>query len=323
MEGESRDQQLLSIRKHNGACANPTGFVKDLQDLVQKKWNKEKDGQVCASVIEDGKRHLMSYDGERFATIDISDVPNTDLVNAASQEETFDRVQAKLDVFKHKFAHGKMNQVSFQQFDPDLYKLNFVRQGEQVVVPAQPDTIVACILAAMHPTYYDFNIYDHKYKENVNYSTPKGKNIFEHSGDIVQDNTLLHFAKLKGNKNMDHKMALFITGYLNTPLEKFDSQSPANLLFDHEKKIIHIIEFPLDKATVGDATLGIPGVGEVKNGYLYFDVFTKPETGSGSAPSYDTHTLQVLNSAVERFSSCKERATDQLRNKKWFLISFR
>ena len=306
MENTSRNEQLLHIRKHTGACADPTGLVDNLSDVLKRKWEKNKTGQICTSFIENGKRMLMSYDGRRMINFDISNVEESDLVNAASQEETFDRVQAKMSIHRNKFLQGQCNGLTFSAFDPDLYRLNFVRQGEQVVVPAEPDTVVSCILAAMHPTYYDFNVYDDKYEDCVNYSNKKSKNIFEHSGDIVEQNTLLHFAKLKNNKNMNHKMSLFITGYMNTPLQKFDSQSPANLLFDHQKKIIHIIEFPLDAASVGDATLGIPGVGQIKNGYLYFDVFTKPETGNGSAPSYNQETWPLLKSAVFRFSSCNE-----------------
>ena len=74
MEGAERTkQQLISIRSHTSACADPTGFVDDLQDLLERQWKKETSGQICATVIKDGKRHLMSYDGENFSTIDISD----------------------------------------------------------------------------------------------------------------------------------------------------------------------------------------------------------------------------------------------------------
>ena len=97
MEGAGRTkQQLISIRSHTSACADPTGFVDDLQDLLQVQWRKETSGQICAAVIKDGKRHLMSYDGDKFSTTDISDVPDKDLVNVSSQDETFDQVQEKL-----------------------------------------------------------------------------------------------------------------------------------------------------------------------------------------------------------------------------------
>eukprot|EP00091_Calanus_sinicus_P012143 TRINITY_DN27617_c0_g1_i1.p1 TRINITY_DN27617_c0_g1~~TRINITY_DN27617_c0_g1_i1.p1 ORF type:complete len:437 (-),score=134.03 TRINITY_DN27617_c0_g1_i1:237-1523(-) len=103
-------------------------------------------------------------------------------------------------------------------------------------------------------------------------------------------------------------MAVFITGYEDTPLKKFsDEFSPANILFDHKKKIVHIIEFPMDTASVGNATLGIPGAGEFRNGNLYYDVFVKPETGQGCAPGYsDKDTGKKLEAAVERFSGCKD-----------------
>merc|ERR1711892_329295 len=61
MDEQTRiQQQLISIRGHTGACADPSGFVGGLQDLLQKIWNKEKAGQVCATIMKRGKRHLLS-----------------------------------------------------------------------------------------------------------------------------------------------------------------------------------------------------------------------------------------------------------------------
>ena len=141
----------------------------------------------------------------------------------------------------------------------------------------------------MYPTYYDFNMYDHCLGGKINFSDKGGKNVFQHSGDRVENQTLLHYFKLTSVPEVGkagHRIAPFITGYRCTPLKRFHEHSPANLLFDHKKKIIHIIQFPIDEASVGDATLGIPGAGEFKDGFLYFDVFNNPETCMGDAPSY-------------------------------------
>ena len=96
------DGQILKIRQHSAAYANPTGFEEDLRKVLQEGWNKSKSGPVCGALIENGKRILLSYDGSLFTKHDISEVGDAALVNTASQEETFDRVQAKLNIFRTK-----------------------------------------------------------------------------------------------------------------------------------------------------------------------------------------------------------------------------
>jgi hypothetical protein len=307
-------EQLATIREHNAACACPAGFISDAQVQLQKLWSKEKEGKVCTTIMKEGKRHLMSHDGMSFTTYDISGVSEKDLFSVSSQETTFDQVQEKLSHFKGTFSSGMCNSASFQAFNPDEYKLDFIQQGKQVVVPATPGTIIVCILAKMYPTYYDFSVYDAKNESSINFSDKrKDGNIFQNSGDRIVSNTLLQFAMLRKDAEIGkngHRMATFVTGYSATPLEKFHGQAPANLLFDHQKKIIHIIEFPLDKATVGSATCGVSGSGEFKNGFLYFDVFNKPETGMGYAPSYNQpETNKKLKTSVQRFTGCKESAS--------------
>merc|ERR1711970_1620936 len=107
-------QQLATIRSHTTACAYPAGFVGDVKEHLQHVWRKQKEGLVCAAIMKMGKRNLLSYDGEKFTTIDISDVPDKDLVNkAASQDQTFDQVQEKLVHFRHIFKSGRTNSVTF------------------------------------------------------------------------------------------------------------------------------------------------------------------------------------------------------------------
>eukprot|EP00091_Calanus_sinicus_P015116 TRINITY_DN33039_c0_g1_i1.p1 TRINITY_DN33039_c0_g1~~TRINITY_DN33039_c0_g1_i1.p1 ORF type:complete len:153 (-),score=34.51 TRINITY_DN33039_c0_g1_i1:196-654(-) len=111
-------KQLLAIRLNSSACASPARFVGDVEAIIKAKFDEDKEAKACASVYKDGRRHLLTWVdgmfGGKFSTFDISNVPDNDLVSASSQEKTLDRVQMKLEIYKHHFAGGRIGHTLFK-----------------------------------------------------------------------------------------------------------------------------------------------------------------------------------------------------------------
>ena len=97
--------------------------------------------------------------------------------------------------------------------------------------------------------------------------------------------------------------AVFITGYAETPLNKFALQSPCQLVFDHQDKVVHIVDFPLDHATVGQSHLGVPLIGSRGATEYYFYILPRPECElKGAAPSYRPDTKRGLSGLCYQYS---------------------
>ena len=163
-------------------------------------------------------------------------------------------------------------------------------------------------MAQCYPTYYDLNLFVPTYASIINYEDRYVPG-FSHSGDIIQSDGdggpfLMHYLIGRPTVGVGVGFVVFITGYAETPLNKFASQSPpCQLVFDHQAKLVHIVDFPLDHATVGQSHLGVPLIGSRGATEYYFYILPRPECGlKGAAPSYRPDTKRGLRGLCYQYS---------------------
>lgn len=99
--------------------------------------------------------------------------------------------------------------------------------------------------------YFDTVVYD----SDIKCLTYSNKNVsgLIHSGDKIINHTLFHSVTI--NSTDKRNFIIGACGYNKRPLNKFVDNSPVIMSFDHDAKIIYIIPCPIDRASIGDATL--------------------------------------------------------------------
>ncbi|KAF5543072.1 hypothetical protein FPHYL_11363 [Fusarium phyllophilum] len=124
-------------------------------------------------------------------------------------------------------------------------------------IPIVSDQITILAVSERTPTYYDFCFADKDcntccWLERTTFSGIK------HSGDILWGQDLLDFVRIDNDTLTEKPICVFISGYTKTRITRFLGTNPALMIADHIDKILYIIPVPLDKATIGDATICCP-----------------------------------------------------------------
>ncbi|KAG5774095.1 hypothetical protein H9Q72_000384 [Fusarium xylarioides] len=124
-------------------------------------------------------------------------------------------------------------------------------------IPIVSDQITILAVSERTPTYYDFCFADKDcntccWLERTTFSGIK------HSGDILWGQDLLDYVRIDNNTLTEKPICVFISGYTKTRITRFLGTNPALMVADHVDKILYIIPVPLDKATIGDATICCP-----------------------------------------------------------------
>ncbi|KAF4945314.1 hypothetical protein FGADI_12054 [Fusarium gaditjirri] len=124
-------------------------------------------------------------------------------------------------------------------------------------IPVVSGQITILAVSERSPTYYDFCFADQDcntccWLERTTFSGIK------HSGDILYSQDLLDYVRIDNDTLTEKPICVFISGYTKTRITRFLGTHPALLVADHVDKILYIIPVPLDKATIGDATICCP-----------------------------------------------------------------
>ncbi|KAF5608322.1 hypothetical protein FPANT_538 [Fusarium pseudoanthophilum] len=124
-------------------------------------------------------------------------------------------------------------------------------------IPIVSGQITILAVSERTPTYYDFCFADYDcnaccWLERTTFSGIK------HSGDILRGQDLLDYVRIDNDTLTEEPICVFISGYTKTQITRFLGTNPALMVADHVDKILYIIPVPLDKATIGDATICCP-----------------------------------------------------------------
>ncbi|EKJ71800.1 hypothetical protein FPSE_08068 [Fusarium pseudograminearum CS3096] len=119
------------------------------------------------------------------------------------------------------------------------------------------DKISILAVSERYPTYYDLCFGDEKGNTSCWCSTSTLPGL-SHSGDRTANNDLLQYATLDKDRLTEEPVCVFISGFRGTQITRFLGTHPALMVADHEEKTFYIVPVPLDKATIGTATLCCP-----------------------------------------------------------------
>ncbi|CVL06197.1 uncharacterized protein FMAN_03828 [Fusarium mangiferae] len=124
-------------------------------------------------------------------------------------------------------------------------------------IPVVSGQITILAVSERTPTYYDFCFADNEcntccWLERTTFSGIK------HSGDLLNQQDLLDYVRIDNDTLTEKPICVFISGYTKTQITRFLGTHPALMVADHVDKILYIIPVPLDKATIGDATICCP-----------------------------------------------------------------
>ncbi|CAG1991636.1 unnamed protein product [Fusarium graminearum] len=124
-------------------------------------------------------------------------------------------------------------------------------------IPISDNKISILAVSERYPTYYDLCFADEKGSTSCWICSEIIPGL-KHSGDRVNGNDVLHYATLDKDKLTEEPICVFISGFRGTQITRFLGTHPALMVADHEKKTLYIVPVPLDKATIGTATLCCP-----------------------------------------------------------------
>jgi hypothetical protein len=136
--------------------------------------------------------------------------------------------------------------------------------------------------------YFDYVAYIVPGKDILHTSTYANRNVagFKHSGDI---GSLLHTITIGPPTPNEITFVLGAVGFrkvyftcvnltVKVPLRQFSTQLPVVFIVNHETRTIYMVPCPLDKATMGDATLSGLVVGKKKGNSIRYCVLPAPLT---------------------------------------------
>ncbi|KAJ5382182.1 hypothetical protein N7517_000093 [Penicillium concentricum] len=124
-------------------------------------------------------------------------------------------------------------------------------------IPIVSGQITLLAVSERTPTYYDFCFAD----ASSNVCCWNARRTFPgmtHSDDIYVKNDLLDYVKIAKESFTEKELCVFISGFNSTPITRFLGTHPALLVADHVDKVLYIVPVPLDKATIGQATICCP-----------------------------------------------------------------
>ncbi|KAJ5826555.1 hypothetical protein N7447_003318 [Penicillium robsamsonii] len=124
-------------------------------------------------------------------------------------------------------------------------------------IPIVSGQITLLAVSERTPTYYDFCFAD----ASSNVCCWNAEHTFPgitHSGDLYVENDLLDYVRINKDSLTEKELCVFISGFNSTPITRFLGTHPALLVADHVDKVLYIVPVPLDKATIGQATICCP-----------------------------------------------------------------
>eukprot|EP01060_Flectonema_neradi_P001735 TRINITY_DN11063_c0_g2_i1.p1 TRINITY_DN11063_c0_g2~~TRINITY_DN11063_c0_g2_i1.p1 ORF type:complete len:1196 (+),score=240.45 TRINITY_DN11063_c0_g2_i1:97-3684(+) len=224
--------------------------------------------------------------------LDCSDVDLEDLIDTVDQCTVFNHVEQTMT----ELTIPLTNQLN--GIDPLSYSLRIQEPGTRFTTNATVGQITISTMSKLEPTYFDLSTRLND-TSLVHYGQMVSDSL-SHSGDILVGKYLLHSVTLK-ELSTDSVLVPFLTGYLQTPLRKFEEQRPVLVVWDHVTKEVFVAMIPLDPVTIGDHIMCAPLAGSVTGGdgshQITWEVLANACCGMSSVPSLTPDTITSLERA--------------------------
>ena len=197
-------------------------------------------------------RVLYVWDGKgEFETIDLTGKPDSYFLDDV-------RLNALGDVLSERM---QLHEAALQKITG--YEI-ITSPGRTITTPLQADKIALFALSLSgKPNYFDLLVINNS-ADVVCYNAMSNSSIrgLKHSGDLLgRGSVLLHHLNATADLTTE-PFAVGLSGYTNQPLHRYKAQNPAVLLVNHETETAYLVPVPLDAATIGNATLCFPLVGQ-------------------------------------------------------------
>jgi len=250
-----------------------------------------------ASPYQDGgKRYLILRTDSGFEEIDITDIPSKNFMSSVNLENIADIITQRVD----------KNLPEFKDFQVVL-----LNSGQGIFLPYGEGKICMFCISARKPTYFDLCLYVQDEQKILTYNN-KSIPGFRHSGDKTANavtsssNGLRHTISIV-SPNEDKVILPHVVGYNKNPLHRYEKEVPTMVLVDHENKILYFVPIPLDKVTIGDATLCIPLVGRRIGDNIHWNVLSNPPTVNGvNTGELNDDVTGAFNCSRDMFLVAKE-----------------
>ncbi|RGP69383.1 hypothetical protein FLONG3_7779 [Fusarium longipes] len=166
-------------------------------------------------------------------------------------------------------------------------------------VPIASGKISILVVSERVPTYYDFCFGDAQGNTSCwnARTTIKG---MRHSGDCTIMHDLLQYATLDKDTLTKEPICVFISGFNRTQITRFLGTHPALMVADYEEKTLYTIPVPLDKATIGDATICCPLVVKRDGDFLVCSILPQATTDRQKSCGGDRMDSTCLSEAIPR-----------------------
>lgn len=239
-------------------------------------------------------RVLLVWDGQDVAEIDLADKPASFFLDATNLNllgtVLLDRMRTHL---RHLGQEESYTVVTPTEASVDL--------------PLVSGNIICFALSLSNaPTFYDLAI-GNSDGDILCYNSQTSRELdgLLHSGDISSGPVLLHSIKMEDHLTRQ-PFVIAVSGYTNHALHRYDRQNPAVLLVNHESKCLYLVPIPLDRATIGEATLCCSVVGRRRDrDHIRFTFLPNPPTCTGiyASSSKLAQARGSLNLAVQMADS--------------------
>jgi hypothetical protein len=208
------------------------GFIGTLPSI--QRFLKETYGRLGKPVGHRYLDKLIIYDGVSFRQRDIT-MSFRDMVSGIDVSE----IESLLNDYSSQ--SGYINNVQFQLLNGDV---NLKLSGDYQVIAITNQT---------NGGYFDLQAFVQG--QFLTYANTDVSNM-EHSGDIHCTNRLLvHHIDLK--RGTSGQVLFGAVGFRKKQLCTFVEQSPVVVIVDHENGIGYVVPCPLDRLTLGNATLSM------------------------------------------------------------------
>ncbi len=184
-----------------------------------------------------------------------------------------------------------------------------------VDIPLVPGKIAFFALSLFsQPTYYDLAVGTSR-AEILCYNshTIPGLQGLWHSGDKRGGTVLLHSLQMEKNLCDNEPFVVFVSGYTSQHLHRYAAQNPAVLIVNHDTRTLYLVPVPLDRASIGDATVCCSAVGRRLGDKIRFTFLPNPPTclqihaGSSRLPRAQTAINAAITMSRDILRKCEER----------------
>ncbi|KAI8591008.1 hypothetical protein BDZ88DRAFT_394084 [Geranomyces variabilis] len=219
------------------------------------------------------ERVLHIWNGKTFDELDLRDKPDAYFLDDTRLNALGGLLGERMHT--HRAAlHDVLHYEIVSSTDPTL---------EISYTPGK--VMLFALSVSTQPTYYDM-IAMNTSADVVCYNATKNRSIpgLVHSGDLVGSGSVLLHMITPAHDLSEAAFAVGLSGYQGSALYRYKAQNPAVLLVDHEARVMYLVPVPLDKATIEDATLCFPLVGQrVRSaGIIRFTILPNAPTQTGA-----------------------------------------